>query len=65
MEEPKSIRQIRIRFSNLTAEENDPFIRYWIKVNGNRGLGHGVDADGKDVRVFVDTGANVNTMSRR
>jgi hypothetical protein len=45
-------------------EENDPFIRYWIKVYGNRGLGNGVDAEGKDVRVFVDTGANVNTMSR-
>ena len=35
VEEPKSIRQIRIRFSDLTAEENDPFIRYWIKVYGN------------------------------
>ena len=32
VEEPKSIRQIRIRFSDLTAEDNDPFIRYWIKV---------------------------------
>ena len=31
---------------------------------GNRGLGNGVDEEGKDVRVFVDTGANVNTMSR-
>ena len=39
-------------------------IRYWIKVHGNRGLGNGVDAEGKDVRVFVDTEANVNTMSR-
>ena len=70
VDEPKSIRQIRIRFSDLTAEDNDPFIRYWIKVYGNRGLGNGVDAEGiektprKGVRVFVDTGANVNTMSR-
>ena len=61
VEEPKSIRRIRIRFSDLTAEDNDPFIRYWIKVYGNRGLGNGVDAEGKDVRVFVDTGANVST----
>ena len=64
VEEPKSIHQIRIRFSDLTAEDNDPFIRYWIKVYGNRGLGNGIDAEGKDVRVFFDTGANVNTMSR-
>ena len=63
VEEPKSIRQTRIRFSDLTAEENDPFIRYWINVYGNRGLGHGVDAEGKDVRVFVVTRANFNTMS--
>ena len=64
VEEPKLIRQIRIRFSDLTMEEKDPFIRYWTNVYGNRGLGNGVDAKGKDVRVFVDTGANVNTMSR-
>ena len=25
----------------------------------------GTEAEGKDVRVFVDTGENVNTMSRR
>ena len=64
VEEPKSIRLIRIRFSDLTMEENDRFIRYWIKVYGYRGLGNGVDAEGKDVRVFVDTRTNVNTMSR-
>jgi len=59
VEEPKSIRQIRIRFSDLTAEDNDPYplIRYWIKMYGNRGLGNGVNEEGKDVRVFVDTGA--------
>ena len=48
VEEPKPIRQIRIRFSDLTAEDNDPFIRYWIKVYGNRGLGNGVDAEGNE-----------------
>ena len=32
VEEPKPIRQIRIRFSNLTMEDKDPYIRYWIKV---------------------------------
>jgi hypothetical protein len=58
------IRQIRIHFSDLTAGDNDPFNRYSIKVYVNRKLANGVDAEGKDVRVFVDTGANVNTMSR-
>ena len=33
VEDPKSIRQIRIRFSDLTAEDNDPFIRYWMVLN--------------------------------
>ena len=27
-------------------------------------MGNGVNSGGKDVRVFVDTGANVNTISR-
>jgi len=31
VDEPKSIRQIRIRFSDLTTEEKDPYIRYCIK----------------------------------
>ena len=37
VEEPKSIRQIRIRFFDLTMEENDPFIRYSKNVYGNQG----------------------------
>ena len=65
VEELKSISQIRIRFSDLTTEENDPFIRYWIRLYGNWGLGDGIEeAEGNDVRVYMDTGANVNTMSR-
>ena len=42
VEETKSIHQISILFSDLTAEENDSFIRYRIKVYGNRGLGKGL-----------------------
>ena len=41
VDELKSIRQFSIRFSDLTTEDNDPFIRYLIKVIGNRGLGNG------------------------
>ena len=35
VDELKSIHQIRVRFSDINAENNDPFIRYWIKVYGN------------------------------
>ena len=65
MNEPKSICQIRVRFLDLNAENNDPFIRYWIIVYGNRKSEVGTDSEGKDVRVFLDTGANVDIMSRR
>jgi len=65
VEEPKSLRQIIIRFSDLTAEDNDPFIRYWIKVYRKRRFEDGADSGGKDVRVFVDTASNVSIMSKR
>ena len=64
-EESKSVHRILIRLSDLTADDNDPFIRYWIKVYGNQKSEDGRESERKDVRVFVDTGANVNTMSRR
>ena len=64
-EEPKSIRKIHIRFSDLTTEDYDPFIRYWIKVYNNRRSEGGIDLERKYVRFFVKTGANVNTISRR
>ena len=51
-EDPKSIHQILIRFSNRTAEDNDPFIRYWIKVYGNRRSEDGSEFEGKDVRAL-------------
>ena len=35
------------------------------KVYGNRKSEDGAFMKGKDMRVFVDTGANVNSMSRR
>ena len=44
VEKPKSTRQIRIRVSNLTAEDNDPFIRCRKKFMG---IEDWVDAEGK------------------
>ena len=46
-EEAKSI---RIRFSDLTAEGNDPFIRYWIRVYGNRKSEDGSESEEKKKR---------------
>ena len=57
----KSIRQIRVRHSDLNRNDPDPFLRYWIKLYDlsepirDELLGH----------VFVDTGADCNTISRR
>ena len=64
-EEPKSLHQIYVCFSDLTAEDNYPFIRYWIKFYGNRRSEDRTESDGIEVRIFVDIGANVNIMSRR
>ena len=55
VEDPKSIHQIRIRFSDLNAERNDSFISYWIKVYVNGKSEDGTCSEGNDVRVFVDT----------
>ena len=63
--EKKSIRQIRVRFSDLESETKDPFMRFWVILSN---LGHertGVQNEGHPARVFVDTGANCNTISRK
>ena len=56
----KSIRQIRIRHSDLNSGEYDPLLRYWIKIyylSGPRRSSY-------LAQVFVDTGANNDTISR-
>ena len=53
------------KFVSRNAENNDTFIKYWIKVYWNRKSKYRTDSDGNDVRVFVDTGTNLNTLSRR
>ena len=62
--EEKAIRQIRIRHSELNRSDPELFIQYWIKVYDLAGPvrdGH----PGYLAHVFVDTGANYNTISRR
>ena len=55
--EVKSVRQLRIchqiRYSNLKDQHPDLFMRHWIFLTNL----------GKGGRIFVDTGANCNTIS--
>jgi len=54
LEESKSICRIRIRFSNLTMEVDDPFIGLkWIELNWNRRFDDWAESEGNDVRLFV------------
>ena len=61
----KEIRQIKIRHSDLNRSDPDPFLRYWIKVYDLAGLVRDAADPGYLAHVFVDTGANCNTISRR
>jgi hypothetical protein len=61
----KSIRQIRIRHSDLNRDDPDPFLRYWIKLYDLAGPVRDALHPGYLAHVFVDTGANCNTISRR
>jgi hypothetical protein len=60
-----TLRQLRIRYSDLNSSEEDSFIRHWILVLDLDEERMGWTDDGNLVRVFVDTGANINTISRR
>ena len=62
--EDKSIRQIRIRHSDLNTGYQDPFLRYWIKIYDLSGPVRDRTHPGYLAQVFVDTGANCNTISR-
>ena len=59
----KSIRRIRIRHSDLNRSDPDPFLRYWTSCTiwPVRDELH----PGYLAHMFVDTGANCNTISRR
>jgi len=61
----KSIRQIRIRYPDLNAEREDPFMRYWIILSDRGQLRIGPHNEGRLAKIFVDTGADCNTISRK
>ena len=59
VEEPKSIRQIRIRFSDLTA---DPFIKYRIKVYGYRISEEASESEEKDMRSWIRAQTSIRCL---
>ena len=66
-DEEISIRQIRIRHSDLNTSYQDPFLRYWIKIHDLSGPVRDLLAiwlSGYLAQVFVDTAVNCNNISR-
>ena len=61
----KAMRQIRIRHLDLNRSIPDPFLRCWIKLYDLSGPVREELHPGYLAHVFVDTGANWNTIKRR
>ena len=61
--EVKSVRQIRVRYSEIEDKRPDPFMRHWIILYNLEEIGIGSDNEGLLARICIDTGANCNTMS--
>jgi len=63
--EKKSIRQIRVRFSDLEKDTKDPFARSWVILSNLEQARIDPENEGHPAKVFVDTGASCNTISRK
>jgi hypothetical protein len=50
--------------SDLKEDSSDAFIRHWVQFFNRNGEPRTMDNESQPVRIFVDTGANVNTISR-
>jgi len=61
----KSISQIRVQFFDLEMETKDPFMRYWVILSNLGQLRVRPVNEGHLANVFVDTGADCNTISRK
>ena len=60
--ETKSTRHIRV--CDLESEAKDQFMTFWIMLSNLRQKTVGLD-EGRSIKVFVDTGADCNTISRK
>jgi len=63
--EAESAHQIRIRYSDIEEQSSDPFMRHWIIFKNLGQIRLGSDYEGHLARIFIDTGANYNTITRK
>ena len=56
--EAKSVRHIRVRYSDIEDRRPDPFVRHWIILSNLDQIRFGSDNDGHLVQIFVDASAN-------
>jgi hypothetical protein len=60
-----SLRQIRIRYSAMETVEEDEFMRYQVMLLNRGDKIRSLNNPGHAARIFIDTGVNVNTISRK
>ena len=63
--EAKLVRQIRIRYSDIEENSSDPFMRHWIILSNLGQIRLSSDNEGHLARIFIDSGANCNTITRK
>ena len=65
----KSVRQLRIRhqirYSDIEDQRPDPVLRYWIFLTNLGQFRIQSDNEGHSVCIFLDTGENYNTITRK
>jgi len=60
-----TLSQIRILYSDIEDKRADPFMRHWIILSNLGQIRLGSDNLCHLARIFVDTGAKCNTISRK
>ena len=63
--EAKSVRQIRIRYSDIEDKSSDPFMRHRIILSKLGEIRLGSDNEGHLARIFIDTGENCDTIHQK
>ena len=61
--EAKSVRQIRIRHSDIEEQSSDPSMRHWIILKNLGQIRLGSDYEGRLAKKLIYTGANCNTIT--
>ena len=63
--EAKSVRQIRICYSDIEKQNADAFMRHWILLKNLGQIRLGSNFEGHLAKIFIDTGENCNTITRK